>query len=175
MADDPECSFCRKHKSQVIQMIAGPIADPRVFICDECVQVCVRAIIAEHPDCRDRLDLSPLKKGYAFVRVSFARLSILIDSNGENGERRTVRRLYGASTAPPLSTALLRAALILKGAPRKRVETYVVGRTLISGQCKDIGRFKGPILRGLAPARLGEFLTIGGSASDPLISRSRIW
>jgi len=32
-------------------------------------------------------------------------------------------------------------------------EKYFVtdpGRALISGQCKDIGRFKGPILRGLA-------------------------
>jgi hypothetical protein len=52
----PECSFCGKPKSEVMQIIAGPEA----FICDECVQLCVRIVIAEHPEWRDQLDLTPL-------------------------------------------------------------------------------------------------------------------
>jgi ATP-dependent protease Clp ATPase subunit len=30
------CTFCRKHKDDVTRLIAGP----KVFICDECVEVC---------------------------------------------------------------------------------------------------------------------------------------
>jgi hypothetical protein len=55
----PQCSFCGKAKSEVMQIIAGPEA----FICDECVQLCVRIIITEHPEWRDQLDLTELEKG----------------------------------------------------------------------------------------------------------------
>jgi hypothetical protein len=43
-ADEPKelkhCSFCRKNQDDVRTLIAGPT----VFICDECVQVCVDII-----------------------------------------------------------------------------------------------------------------------------------
>jgi ATP-dependent protease Clp ATPase subunit len=42
-----------------MQIIAGPEA----FICDECVQLCVRIIITEHPEWREQLDLTELEKG----------------------------------------------------------------------------------------------------------------
>lgn len=38
------CSFCGKHRRQVNRLIAGP----GVFICDECVVLCVE-VIAERP------------------------------------------------------------------------------------------------------------------------------
>jgi len=34
------CSFCRKSQNEVLKLIAGPT----VYICDECVQVCVDII-----------------------------------------------------------------------------------------------------------------------------------
>ena len=40
------CSFCGKTQAEVLQLIAGP----RVFICDECVQLCVECISIEHPE-----------------------------------------------------------------------------------------------------------------------------
>jgi ClpX C4-type zinc finger/Sigma-70 factor, region 1.1 len=43
---DPSCSFCGKAQPEVLQLIAGP----RVFICDECVQLCVQSISIEHPE-----------------------------------------------------------------------------------------------------------------------------
>jgi hypothetical protein len=38
-----QCSFCRKSQDDVLRLIAGPT----VFICDECVQVCVDIIKAD--------------------------------------------------------------------------------------------------------------------------------
>jgi len=38
------------------------VAGPGVFICDECVQICVRAIITSHPEWRERLDLTPIRE-----------------------------------------------------------------------------------------------------------------
>jgi ATP-dependent protease Clp ATPase subunit len=43
---DPECSFCGKKPSEVMQMTAGP----RGFICSECVQMCVEVIARSHPE-----------------------------------------------------------------------------------------------------------------------------
>jgi len=49
MTDTPRrhvaCSFCGKRQDQVRRLIAGP---RRVFICDQCVQLCTE-IIAEGP------------------------------------------------------------------------------------------------------------------------------
>ena len=45
-ASDPSCSFCGKAQPEVLQVVAGP----RVFICNECVQLCVRIISMEHPE-----------------------------------------------------------------------------------------------------------------------------
>jgi hypothetical protein len=38
MSDEPRCSFCNKAQSEVRKLIAGA----RVFICDECVDLCVQ-------------------------------------------------------------------------------------------------------------------------------------
>ena len=38
--DGLRCSFCQKVQDEVRKLIAGPL----VFICDECVQVCVNII-----------------------------------------------------------------------------------------------------------------------------------
>jgi hypothetical protein len=43
---DPSCSFCGKTQPEVLQLIAGA----RVFICNECVQLCVRIISNKHPE-----------------------------------------------------------------------------------------------------------------------------
>jgi ATP-dependent Clp protease ATP-binding subunit ClpX len=58
MAEEPSCSLCGKPKNEVMQLIAGG----RGFICDECVQLCVRIVITEHPEWRDRLDLTPFQR-----------------------------------------------------------------------------------------------------------------
>ena len=39
------CSFCRKHHTQVLKLVAGP----RVYICDECVAIASR-IMADDND-----------------------------------------------------------------------------------------------------------------------------
>jgi RNA polymerase primary sigma factor len=40
------CSFCGKTQSEVLQLIAGP----SVFVCNECVQLCVGIVATENPD-----------------------------------------------------------------------------------------------------------------------------
>ena len=45
------CSFCGKHQDQVRRMIAGP----GVYICDECVSLCMEAMGSE-PLLADELD-----------------------------------------------------------------------------------------------------------------------
>lgn len=42
----PICSFCGKAQEDVVQLIAGPAG----FICNGCVQLCVRIIANDHPD-----------------------------------------------------------------------------------------------------------------------------
>jgi ATP-dependent Clp protease ATP-binding subunit ClpX len=39
------CSFCGKHQRQVDKLIAGP----DVYICNECVDLCVQIIAEERP------------------------------------------------------------------------------------------------------------------------------
>jgi ATP-dependent Clp protease ATP-binding subunit ClpX len=39
------CSFCGKHQRQVNKLIAGP----GVYICNECVDLCVQIIAQERP------------------------------------------------------------------------------------------------------------------------------
>jgi hypothetical protein len=41
----PTCSFCGKHQRQVNKLIAGP----GVYICNECVDLCVEIITQERP------------------------------------------------------------------------------------------------------------------------------
>ena len=40
------CSFCAKEEEQVAQMVAGP----GVYICNECVELCVQIFAAGHAD-----------------------------------------------------------------------------------------------------------------------------
>jgi hypothetical protein len=42
----PECSFCGKYQTEVLQLVAG--ADS--FICNECIQLGVDVVAARHPD-----------------------------------------------------------------------------------------------------------------------------
>ena len=42
-----QCSFCAKTEDKVKKLVAGP----KVFICDECVEIAVR-IMNENPDVR---------------------------------------------------------------------------------------------------------------------------
>lgn len=55
------CSFCGKSQPEVLQLIAGA----RVFICNECVQLCVGIIATQNPDWLDQhrqfLTTLPLK------------------------------------------------------------------------------------------------------------------
>jgi len=44
--NDYQCSFCGKTQAQVRRLIAGP---DRVFICDECVNLCEQIIAEESP------------------------------------------------------------------------------------------------------------------------------
>jgi ATP-dependent Clp protease ATP-binding subunit ClpX len=39
------CSFCGKHQRRVNKLIAGP----GVYICNECVELCVQIIAKERP------------------------------------------------------------------------------------------------------------------------------
>ena len=41
--DDFHCSFCQKRRREVRKLISGP----RVFICDECVNVCKKILDEE--------------------------------------------------------------------------------------------------------------------------------
>ena len=45
--NDYLCSFCSKPQAQVKRLIAGP---DRVFICDECVELCQKIISEETPE-----------------------------------------------------------------------------------------------------------------------------
>ena len=42
--EDLRCSFCRKDQRDVGKLIAGP----EVYICDECVQLCLEVIENDH-------------------------------------------------------------------------------------------------------------------------------
>ena len=47
-----KCSFCGKSQKQVIKLIAGP----GVYICDECIELCVEIIEEEKVE---TIDTSP--------------------------------------------------------------------------------------------------------------------
>ncbi len=57
--NDYLCSFCSKPQAQVKRLIAGP---DRVFICDECVELCQQIISEEIPENIEDLD-NPVEKG----------------------------------------------------------------------------------------------------------------
>jgi ClpX C4-type zinc finger len=39
--DALKCSFCHKTQDEVLKLICSPSESPRVYICDECVTVCL--------------------------------------------------------------------------------------------------------------------------------------
>lgn len=43
----PCCSWCRKPQDGVAILVASPWADSRVYICDECIEVC-HSVLQEH-------------------------------------------------------------------------------------------------------------------------------
>ena len=50
--DYQHCSFCGKHKDEVLMIVRGP----KVCICDECVKLAVGIVTEAHPGWRDQLD-----------------------------------------------------------------------------------------------------------------------
>ena len=36
----PRCSWCHLHQDRVAFLVASPTDHPRVYICDECIEVC---------------------------------------------------------------------------------------------------------------------------------------
>jgi ATP-dependent Clp protease ATP-binding subunit ClpX len=47
MTNDVYCSFCGKSQREAEVMVAGPV---RVFICDECVALCVELVTTKRRD-----------------------------------------------------------------------------------------------------------------------------
>ena len=45
-ADGAHCSFCGRGPNEVKRLIAGPM----VFICDECIEICVNALSGINPE-----------------------------------------------------------------------------------------------------------------------------
>ena len=59
MGDQPvikRCSFCNKDQNAVRALIAGP----RVFICDECVEVCEAIVSGTHDEPSASEDIIPI-------------------------------------------------------------------------------------------------------------------
>ena len=48
------CSFCGKSQEETAQLIAGP----KVFICDECVELCMRIVLEHRTEKRPRIELT---------------------------------------------------------------------------------------------------------------------
>ena len=70
---------------------------------------------------------------------------------------------------PPLPVYALRCSTNLGAASNVTIETTDPGRAMISGLCSDIGRIKGPILRGLA-ARAPYFHNGAADSLDQVVS-----
>ena len=79
-----KCSFCGKSQKQVIKLIAGP----GVYICDECIELCVEIIEEEKVEKLERL-LEPTvtRMGYELWGIQYrsrrfeAKLCVYIDSS----------------------------------------------------------------------------------------------
>ena len=55
--DDLRCSFCHKSQDVVQKLIGSPSDDPKAYICEECVDVCVSVLQLD----RDPSDACVLK------------------------------------------------------------------------------------------------------------------
>ena len=67
------CSFCGKSQDQVRKLIAGP----KVFICDECIDLC-NDILAEKCDPRSRRPIVPFWVGAGAVVVVLAVVLLVV-------------------------------------------------------------------------------------------------
>ena len=77
------CSFCRKNQNEVSQLIAGPT----VFICDECVELCMSIVLEHRTKARPPLQLS--------VTSGLARLEAEVDRDTDRWieKLQTLKRL----------------------------------------------------------------------------------
>ena len=57
-----KCSFCGKSQKQVIKLIAGP----GVYICDECIELCVEIIDEEKVE---KLETTPEAVSYTHLTL----------------------------------------------------------------------------------------------------------
>ena len=73
------CSFCGKSQNEVDQLIAGPAAG--LFICDECVELCMSIVLERRTEKRTRVPLA--------VQSDFERL----ERNIEDDVNRWIERL----------------------------------------------------------------------------------
>jgi ATP-dependent Clp protease ATP-binding subunit ClpX len=53
------CSFCAKSQDDVAQLIAGP--GPRLFICDECVELCMEIVLRRRAEQRQDKAIQNIK------------------------------------------------------------------------------------------------------------------
>ena len=62
-----KCSFCGKSQKQVIKLIAGP----GVYICDECIELCVEIIDEEKVE---KLETTPEAVSYTHLTLPTKRI-----------------------------------------------------------------------------------------------------
>ena len=63
--DDLLCSFCGKSQDEVKKLIAGP----SVYICDECIQLCIEIIAEEYGDESEKDEAAQILKPYEIKEV----------------------------------------------------------------------------------------------------------
>ena len=62
VGDDLRCSFCGKRQAEVAKLIANPPGGGvRVYICDECIEVCHFILEEDSENPRPRHPVSPKK------------------------------------------------------------------------------------------------------------------
>ena len=73
---DIKCSFCGKTQEQVKKLIAGPEG---VFICDECIEVCMEIVEDELYDARE--DQEPIQNDFEINLVKPREMKAFLDEN----------------------------------------------------------------------------------------------
>jgi ATP-dependent protease Clp ATPase subunit len=86
------CSFCRKGLRDICKLIAGP---PEVFICDECVSLCVDIIIEERAG-----EMS------AAAEAQRAKWEVLVSKDAQSAAARLVRACEADHRVPQVITDL---------------------------------------------------------------------
>ncbi len=70
--DEPSCSFCKKSKSIVGNLVSSPIEYPRAYICDECISVCHSILEDEEGKQEDLFIGNPLLSEFLAVAEQWA-------------------------------------------------------------------------------------------------------